>query len=180
MERPTLHTERLTLRPFTLADAPDVQRLAGETAIADTTLNIPHPYEDGMAEEWINTHKPKFDKGEQVNFAITLTATGELIGAIGLVLNKVHNHAEMGYWTGVPYWSKGYCSEAAKGVLKYAFEELSLHRVHAHYIKRNPASGRVMEKIGMTHEGILRGHVVNKGVYEDMVCYGILKKDWLK
>ena len=63
-QRPTLHTQRLILRPFEIADARDVQRLAGDRAIADTTLNIPHPYEDGMAEQWIATHQPQFEAGE--------------------------------------------------------------------------------------------------------------------
>ena len=65
-EIPTLETERLVLRPFGLHDAADVQRLAGDRAIADTTLNIPHPYEDGMAEEWIFKHQDAFDKDQGV------------------------------------------------------------------------------------------------------------------
>jgi hypothetical protein len=56
-QRPTLHTVRLVLRPFELAPAQDVQRLAGEKAIADTTANIPHPYLDGMAEQWMRPIK---------------------------------------------------------------------------------------------------------------------------
>jgi ribosomal-protein-alanine N-acetyltransferase len=55
-ERPTLETARSVLRPFILADAPDVQRLAGERDVASTTRNIPHPYANGMAEQWIRTH----------------------------------------------------------------------------------------------------------------------------
>jgi len=59
-ESPTLETTRLILRPFTVADAPDVQRLAGDREIASSTLNVPHPYEDGMAEQWIGTHQEKY------------------------------------------------------------------------------------------------------------------------
>src|SRR5262252_1209729 len=69
-ERPTLETTRLILRPFTLGDARDVQRLAGDREVASTTLNVPHPYEDGMAEQWIGTHQEKYERGELVNFAI--------------------------------------------------------------------------------------------------------------
>ena len=80
---------RLVLRPFTLADAPEVQRLAGDRYIAPTTRNISHRYEDGMAEQWIETHKEKFEAGELVNFAISLRWDNSLIliGAIGLRLN---------------------------------------------------------------------------------------------
>jgi len=70
-ERPTIETERLILRPYTLDDAPELQRLIGDKDIAATTLNIPHPYEDGMAEEWIGRHQERFDKGEGLSFAIT-------------------------------------------------------------------------------------------------------------
>ncbi len=75
-ERSTIETKRLLLRSFELSDAKDVQRLAGDRAIADTTLNIPHPYEDGMAEEWISVHRLKFEAGELSNFAIVLRTSG--------------------------------------------------------------------------------------------------------
>jgi len=66
MHQPELRTDRLTLRPFTLDDAPVVQRLAGDRDIASTTLNIRHPYEDGMPEEWIGTHQGRSERGEAV------------------------------------------------------------------------------------------------------------------
>ena len=79
-----LTTDRLLLRPFTLSDAPTVQRLAGDRDIASTTLNIPYPYEDGMAEEWIKKHSEQFEQREEVTFAITLRQDKALIGAISL------------------------------------------------------------------------------------------------
>ena len=87
-ERLNLETKRILLRPFELSDGPRVKKLAGNKAIADTTLNIPHPYKDGMAEEWILTHQSKFENEELVNSAIILKPIQELIGAIGLTIDK--------------------------------------------------------------------------------------------
>lgn len=141
-----IETARLLLRPFEMSDAPDVQRLAGDIAIADTTLTVPHPYLDGMAEQWIATHAPKFEAGELVNFAIVERQHGELVGAIGLTLETAFDRAELGYWVGRPYWGLGYCTEAAASVVRYGFKRLGLNRIHARYVQRNPASGRVMQK----------------------------------
>jgi ribosomal-protein-alanine N-acetyltransferase len=177
-KQPELKTERLSLRPFRLSDADDVRRLAGDWEIADTTLNIAHPYEEGMAEEWIGTHKERFEAGSLCNWALTLRGSGELIGAMGLVINARFDHAELGYWIGKPYWGKGYCTEAARAVIDYGFTRLGLHRIHASHFARNPASGRVMRKLGMTEEGLLRGHVKKWDKYEDLVVFGILKAEW--
>jgi RimJ/RimL family protein N-acetyltransferase len=168
------------LRPFCLADAPDVQRLAGDFAIADTTSTIPHPYKDGMAEQWIATHQDEFEAGLGLTLAITLVQTRELVGAIGLVIRPEADRAEIGYWVGRPYWDRGYCTEAGRAVLEYAFQVLKLNRVHAYHFSRNPASGRVMQKLGMRHEGCARQHLKKWGAYEDLESYGILKGEWIK
>lgn len=175
--RPTLETDRLVLRPFTVADASDVQRLAGDRAVADTTLNIPHPYEDGAAEEWIGKHQAIFDEGKGAHFAITIKSDGILVGAISLMGMVAGHQAELGYWIGRPYWNQGFCTEAARAVLGYAFLEFGLIRVHSCHITRNPASGRVMQKAGMTHEGCRRQHVRKWDKTEDLELYGILKKE---
>ena len=174
-KQPVLHTDRLVLRPFSLHDARDVQRLAGEHAIAATTLTIPHPYEDGMAEEWIGGHQERYDAGESVVFAITLQENGALIGAIGLEFRREHGRAEIGYWVGVPYWNQGYCTEAAREILRYGFETRGLNRIFATHFSGNAASGSVMQKIGMHHEGTLRQHVCKWGEYLDLECYAILR-----
>lgn len=177
-KRPKIETERLLLRPFELSDGPRVKELAGDKAIADTTLNIPHPYEDGMAEEWVSTHQPKFEAGELLTCAIVLKATQKLIGAIDLKIDKRFNRAELGYWVAKECWNQGYCTEAAKVMLEYGFHKLDLHKITATHITRNPASGTVMEKIGMKKEGLLNEHVTKWNKYEDVVSYGILRKEW--
>lgn len=175
--QPTLTTERLVLRPFTPADAPEVRRLAGDRAIADTTLAIPHPYPEGAAEEWIATHAPGYADRTLATFAITLRDGGALAGAIGLIIVPDHARAELGYWVGVPYWNRGYATEAGRALLEFGFDVLGLHRIQAHYLIRNPASGRVLEKIGMRPEGIRR-HVVRKwGAFEDLGACAILATD---
>jgi RimJ/RimL family protein N-acetyltransferase len=177
MPRPTLTTERLVLRPFVLADAPAVQRLAGDREIAANTLLIPHPYPEGAAEEWIKGHD---EQSPNQIFAISLRGVGEAIGAIGLHVERKHERAEIGYWLGVPYWGYGYTTEAARAVVDYAFAEGGINRVFAYHFTRNPASGRVLLKIGMQAEGTMRQHIVKWGERVDVDCYGIVRADWEK
>ena len=88
-----------------------------------------------------------------------------------------HRRAELGYWVARPFWNQGYASEGARALVRFGFAELGLHRVSAHHYSRNPASGKVMQKIGMRFEGLLRQHVFKWGVFEDIEMYGILAGD---
>ena len=176
--QPVLTTPRLRLRPFLPDDAASIQRLAGDLIVARNTLNIPHPYEDGMADAWITMVAEDFAAGRQVVFAITDGGTGELFGAIGLVLRLEHARAELGYWIGHPFWGRGYATEAVRVVLGYGFRTLGLHRIHACHFARNPASGRVMLKAGMRQEGVARAHVRRFDRFEDLVQYGILREEF--
>lgn len=172
---PTLRTDRLCLRPLEPGDAPRVQELAAAREIAEMTLRIPHPYEDGMAEAWIAEIAEA--AGERVVFAVTTESDG-LIGAAGMDLEPAHRRAELGYWIGVPYWNRGFATEAARVVIDYGFRDLDLRRIYATVFPRNPASGRVLEKIGMTCEGRLRKHVRKWDVQEDVEYFGVLATEW--
>ena len=158
-QRPTLTTRKLVLRPFDVSDAADVKRLAGDRDIADTTVNIPHPYEDGMAEDWISKQQDIFEQEAGVDFAITLKSEASLVGAISLMGIVREHQAELGYWIGHPFWNQGICTEAGLKVVEYGFESLHLNRIHAAHFGRNIASGRVMQKLGMKHEGRRKQHV---------------------
>lgn len=175
---PTLVTNRLVLRPFTLDDAPLVQKFAGDIDIARMTANIPHPYEKGLAEEWISTHQESFEKGNDLTLAVTLDEGETLIGAISLHSNKIHQYAELGYWIGKPYWNQGYCTEAAKEIVRYGFNIMNLNRIQARHMTKNPASGRVMEKIGMKKEGILRQSLLRFGEFNDYAIWSILRDEF--
>src|SRR5262249_8960454 len=122
-----LTTERLILRPPELADAQSIQTLAGAREVALNTLLIPHPYPDGAAEAWISS--PRGENDHVV--ALTLRDTGEIVGVMGLHANRDHARAEIGYWIGVPYWNRGYATEAARAMVRFGFGELGLNRIFA-------------------------------------------------
>ena len=175
---PTLHTARLVLGAFEQNDAADLQRLAGEREIADTTLAIPHPYELDHALAWIGNQRRETARGRAANFAIRLSTGSPIIGCVGLRdIDREHLQAELGFWIGRQWWRLGYAKEAASGVLRFGFETLGLNRICAHHMLRNPAAGRVLESIGMVREGVLRQRVRKWGIYEDVVLYAILRDD---
>lgn len=175
MPRPTITTPRLVLRPFVPADAPAIQRLASDRAIAASTLLIPHPYPEGAAAEWIEGHD---DASNNHIFAITPRDGGEAMGAIGLHVDTNHDRAEIGYWIGVPYWNRGYVTEAAKAIVDYVFNTLGLNRVFAFHFTANPASGRILQKIGMKREGTMRQHIMKWGEHVDVDYYGAVRGEW--
>jgi ribosomal-protein-alanine N-acetyltransferase len=180
-KQPTLKTERLVLRPLTPQDAPALHQLAGRREIADTTISIPHPYPLKQARKWITHTADLHAKGKAVVFAITLKGEGKLSGAIGLRdIDAEHSQAEMGFWVAVECWGQGYATEAGRAVLAFGFEQLGLNRIYAHHMVRNPASGRVLARIGMKQEGLLRQRVRKWGVFEDVVAMAALRTEWDK
>ena len=178
MTQPQLTTKRLLLRRYEPADAAAVQRLAGDRAIADTTLNIPHPYEDGMAEAWIGQTHAQFAAGARATFAILSRDSDELLGTVSLGIDEAANAAVLGYWIGKPYWNRGYATEASERLVAWGFEALGLNRIHSSHLTRNPASGAVMRKIGLVHEGTAREAVLKWERYEDLELYALLRRDW--
>ena len=171
---PTLETTRLKLRPFTEADIPELVPLIGTREVAATTLRIPHPYFEQEARAFL----ARCHGDDEVRLAITLRKDGRLCGGIGLRLALEHQQAELGYWLGVPYWGQGYATEAARELLRYGFENLGLHRIFASHFKHNPASGRILVKLGMRYEGCQREHLRKWDQFVDSELYGILRREW--
>ena len=170
---PTLETVRLKLRPYTEADIAELVPLIGARQVAATTLRIAHPYTEQDARDFRLAQEPG-----RIWLAITLRGDGRQIGGVGLRLDDQHDHAELGYWLGVPYWKQGYATEAAREMLRYGFEDLGLHRIFASHFKHNPASGRILVKLGMRYEGCHREHLRKWDEFVDSELYGMLRQEW--
>jgi len=174
---PTLHTPRLLLRAFALADVPHLVALAGNYEVAKNTLNIPHPYDVEDACRWVQFTQDHYAQQTGYAFAVELRATGAFIGGAGLTVDRRFDRAEAGYWLGQPYWGQGLASEALAALLRYGFAELTLNKIYATHLATNPASGRVMLKNGMVKEGELVQHTKRDGQYHDLWQYRLTRTE---
>ena len=143
--------------------------MAGQREVSETTLNIPHPYEDGVAETWISSHSVGWETRTSITYAIALKDPGQLIGTISLT-DIDGNHAELGYWIGLPFWGNGYCTEAAAKLIEIAPDEFGISDLRAAYLLTNPASGKVLRKLGFRYVGNEKmrdrhGEMVDIGVF---------------
>ena len=177
-----LSTKRLLLRQFCSEDAQRIHYLVNDKQVAQSTHYIPYPYPEGAAEEWLAEHAELVRCGRAAVFAVCLNPAEseevpQLIGTVGLAIADVDHQAEIGYWLGREYWGQGFCTEAVVAALDFGFDKLGLHRIFAQHISRNGASARVLEKAGFSKEGVLRQHARKWGVFEDVVCYGMLCND---
>jgi ribosomal-protein-alanine N-acetyltransferase len=184
---PTLRTERLVLREFALGDAPELYRIARAREVARTMLRHPHPYEEGMAEGWISGLRPMFEAGIGTTFAVVLREGGTLVGTVSLYTRAKDGTAVLGeegtgllgFWLGLPYWNKGFASEAVSEVVRYGFEERGLQRIRANHFGSNAASGKVLRRVGMSHVGTRPNYYYEKwGNVEDREEYVLLAQDW--
>ncbi|HQU08890.1 MAG TPA: GNAT family N-acetyltransferase [Opitutales bacterium] len=175
---PTLISERLRLRAFMLEDAEAVVDIAGDFKVADTTAFIPHPYNLDDATAWIMPQPREYEQGWLITWAITHKDTGAVMGMVSLRPDFHYSTGELGYWLGPDFWHQGFCTEAAKGVLMYAFDRLQLHRVEAFLMHRNQASAKVLEKLGFQLEGTKRQGMLKWGRYEDLDYYGLLESEY--
>lgn len=162
------------MRPYSEADIPELFPLINAREVAATTLRIAHPYTEQDARDFLELTK----QSDKLWLAITLRADGKQIGGIGLRIDPPHQHAELGYRLGVAYWGQGYATEASRELLRYGFEDLGLRRIFASHFKHKPASGRILKKIGMQHEGCQRQHLLKWGQFVDSELYGILRQEW--
>jgi len=175
---PRLATDRLWLRALLYTDAERFAELAGGRDVADSTLPIPHPLSLSMAKSMITANAASFQRGASVHFAIERRDAPGLVGCTELRdLDREHRRAELGFWVAPEQRGRGYATEAAREVVRYAFAKLGVNRVYATCMVRNPAAECVLQKVGMKKEGVLRERIRRWEVFEDVAVYSLLRSD---
>jgi len=179
-----LETERLILRPFDKAkDAQamhknwasdlDVVRFMCYDACESLESTEAH------IDQWLEYFNNLAVGSSWCLFAIELKSDNNLIGTIDFNENDCEARAaEIGYQLGKAWWGNGYATEALRAVIDYCFENVGLNRLWADHNSLNVASGKVLLKAGMVHEGTFRQCYVRKGKLVDKLSYAILKEDW--
>jgi len=180
-ELPELETERLILRElrpedeaaiFSYAADEDVTRYVGfptHRSIDDTRRYMAEIFRKQQKlplTEWIWAIAPKDEPGV-------------LIGTIDIKLkSEEHGHAETEFTLTKSRWGYGLMTEALREVIRFGFDQLGVNRIRAYCRPENIASGRVLEKVGMVHEGVVRESLYFDGAYHDMKLFAILRRDW--
>ncbi len=175
-----LHTQRLCLRPFSVEDAPLLASLAGKRRVADTTISVPHPYPMEKAQDAIRDFALERLSGVGYHFAITPNVRPtELLGYFGIKdIDREHLVAELSFWIDESASGRGYVTEAGQAMLSFAFSGLGLNRICAYHMVRNTSSAKVLRRLGLKEEGILRQRVRKWGIFEDVCLSAILRGDW--
>ena len=150
---PALRTERLKLRPLEAADAGDFHRLINDWDICRKLPDAPFPYPAALAAEWIAAAAADRASGAAQQFAITLHASGKMIGCAGLRLSRDGHSADLGYWIGRKYWRHGYGLEAASRLTAWGLAELRIARVTATVAEDNEASIAILGRAGFAQTG---------------------------
>lgn len=174
-----IETKRLHLRRHVIEDA-EIMFKNWVTEKEVTKFLSWQPHKDinetkQLLTEWIDSYK-------ELNFyfwTIELKDSHELVGDISVVnLDEATQSVELGYGIGTKWWGKGITAEAGKALVKFFFEEVQVNRVYAKHAAGNPNSGKVMQKIGMKKEGIIRqSGTCNQGIVDE-VYYSILKDEY--
>jgi RimJ/RimL family protein N-acetyltransferase len=165
-----VRTERLMLRPGWIEDAGAVQRaISSDPAIARNTARIPWPYTLADAEAYLRSQHEAAGHWSLLVFART-SGEPRLVGGVGL--HPDGEGHEIGYWIARPYWGLGFATEAAAGLLRAARGSLKLDRIHSGHFVDNPASGRVLRKLGFRPTGrVEKRHCVARGCEVDCLLY---------
>ena len=172
-----LQTERMILRTPTLADIESIRDYVDSADCSWGGYGIVHPATVEEAEKWVRKCGAKLDEEACYAFLLVRRDDGAIMGNVMLNRDAIRNVGDIGYIVGEKFRGHGYAFEAATELLRFAFEDIELHRVYATCWARNERSAHILEKLGFLREGVLREHALKWGKYEDDAYYGMLRRE---
>ena len=173
-----LETDRLLLRRFQISDAPDFFRNITSDPEVSRFLTWENLHSTAKTEDLLKDFISRYENPERYCWAIVMKDTGEVIGTIAAPTVKNRTAAlEVTYAIGKAWWGKSITAEALQAVMDFLFDRVGANRIEAGHDVNNPASGRVMQKVGMRQEGIHRQAGRNNQGLFDLVFYAKLKQD---
>lgn len=175
---PAVETERLLLRKVTLDDAGDMFRYASDPEVTRYMHLEPHrTIEDSRTA--IRSAIEDHENGRVRSWGVVHKEDQRLIGTAGFQWWQPDSaNANIGYLMSRDYWGRGLMPEAVRAVLRFGFEQMKLNRIEARLNPDNVASARLLEKVGMTHEGTLRDEYYIGGKFSDTGVYAVLRREW--
>ncbi len=177
---PTLETKRLVLRKLKVSDYADMYEYSKSDKVTKYLLWRSHP-DARYTRDYLSFVQTQYRTGNFFDWAVVEKETNKMIGTCGFArLDFENNLAEIGYVINPAYWRRGYATEAVKRVIDYGFEDLNIHRIEARYIVGNEVSRRVMEKCGMSFEGIHKSSLYVKEEYVSIGYCSIVADDYIK
>jgi 8-oxo-dGTP diphosphatase len=172
-----LTTARLRLRRLEPADAADIARQAGEWEVARHTARIPHPYDQAEARRFIDRAARDAADGAAYVMGVERTVDGALIGCVAFAPRD--GRAELGTWIGREHWGQGYATEALRRVLRLVFQNFpAVAEARAAVHPENAASARVMEKAGMSFQGIGNLEMPARGAAIAGRVFAVAREEW--
>ena len=168
----TLETERLILRRFQLSDAPDFYKNVTSDPEVNRFLTWENDKSVADTEELMKEFIRRYEDPERYCWAIVIKETSEVIGTLAATNVRKNTRAvEVSYSIGRNWWGQGITAEALQKVMDFLFEQVGFNRIEAGYDVSNPNSGKVLEKVGMRREGLLRqAGRNNQGIYDRVIC----------
>ena len=175
---PVLESERLIMREMRVGDCFDMFEYAKNREVTKFLTWSPH-YDVEYTKAYLHNLKNHYKMGMFYDWALILKEENKMIGTCGFTrFNLASDLAEIGYVINPAYRGKGIAAEAAGKVLEFGFYKLGLNRIEARYMAGNDASRRVMEKLGMSFEGVAREAICVNGSYKDVGTCAILKSEF--
>ena len=177
---PTIETERLILRKMKPSDSRDMYEYSRLPEVTRYLLWEPHT-NHAQTLDYLEYLQTRYRVGDFYDWAVVEKSRGKMIGTCGFTsLDFANNAAEVGYVLNPAFWGKGLAPEALMRVMRFGFMELNVHRIEAKYMVENSRSRRVMEKCGMTFEGVRRSAMYVKGSYRDIGVCSILSDEYIR